>query len=208
MPRPQGSRPLAAHAGELRCVVALFGLVGSLGIIGPAGLYTTGHQTMDYLCGPLCLTFCARWLGDDAQVEAMARLAGTDRLKGTSLAGLARAGRALGLEARHYRLRLSHLKRVTSRTPAIAHVDRNHFVVVWTDASGQVTVVQPPGRSDRMSLGEFGRRWNGALLVLSRPGGQPAWSVVPDTWVLCGAVLVGLVGSWLLTRSARASRVP
>jgi ABC-type bacteriocin/lantibiotic exporter with double-glycine peptidase domain len=145
------------------------------------------------LCGPLCLTFCARWLGVVADLDQVARDAGSDPTAGTSLAGLLKASGKLGLEGRAYRLRLGDLSRVTSKTPGIAHMDGSHFVVVWMDEPDQVTVVQPPVGVRRMSLSAFGRRWNGAILVVSRPGEQPRWSAARAWWAVGVGVLLLLV---------------
>ncbi|MCK4376580.1 MAG: hypothetical protein KAX19_14690, partial [Candidatus Brocadiae bacterium] len=68
------------------------------------------QEKLDNLCGPLCLTFCARWLGVEADVGRVAQMAGLDPISGTSFAGLARAAARLGLEARCYRLRLRDLR--------------------------------------------------------------------------------------------------
>jgi ABC-type bacteriocin/lantibiotic exporter with double-glycine peptidase domain len=147
----------------------------------------------DRLCGPLCMAFCAEWLGVEANVQHLAKLVGAARGEGSSLAALQRAGEELGLEARPYAMRLGHLKRLTGRTPGIAHVDGNHFVVAWWDR-GRVLVADPPRGIERVTPTDFGRRWNGAILVVSRPGETPSWR----PWWLWGAMAAGtLVLAWL-----------
>ena len=163
----------------------------------------TQKQKLENLCGPLCLTFCARCLGVQAQLDQVALTAGTDLPTGTSFAGLTRAAAALGLEARPYRLRLDGLRGVTSATPGIAHVDGDHFVVVWMAGPDEVTTIQPPLGSQRMSLRSFGRHWDGAILIVSRPGEQPSFGLArPYRWgaVAAGAALLGLETLSLLRR--------
>lgn len=89
-----------------------------------------------------------------------------------SLLDLKRSAENLGIIARCDRLTLSELGQMDERTPGVAHVDGNHFVAVWADGGG-VVVVDPPGPPQRMSRREFGRRWDGYILVISRPGEQP-----------------------------------
>lgn len=167
-----------------------------------------GGARPDPSCGPLCLTFCATWLGLAADSAQMARLAGTGRASGTSLAGLAKAAEESGMDGRCYRLRLADLQRITRATPAIAHVGANHFVVVWMDNPDEVTVVQPPSSVRHMSLRSFGLRWDGAALVVSRPGEQPRfgslWRYVAGGVAL--AVLLATGASALLARARQGGK--
>jgi ABC-type bacteriocin/lantibiotic exporter with double-glycine peptidase domain len=157
------------------------------------------------LCGPLCLAFCAEWLGAPADVTDVARRAGTDG-DGTTLAGLARAADQMGLEARSCRLRAEHLGRLSSRTPAILHVDGDHYVVVWASGTG-LTVVEPPRAFGLESLADVCARWDGAALVVSRPGEQPFGLLEPGAVVaVIPGALLGLV--FLLVTRRSDSREP
>jgi ABC-type bacteriocin/lantibiotic exporter with double-glycine peptidase domain len=166
-------------AGVLLAVLAFPQVTLAAGPLTPA-------QSAESLCGPLCLTFCAKWLGVEADLSKVALAAHTDPLEGTSFAGLKEAAAGLGLEGRCYRLGLADLRRVTASTPAIAHVDGYHFVVAWMETPDEVTMVQPPFAVRRTGLRSFGRRWDGALLVLSRPGGQPSFG-----WPLLARIALG-----------------
>jgi ABC-type bacteriocin/lantibiotic exporter with double-glycine peptidase domain len=154
------------------------------------------------LCGPRCLAFAAEWLGLPASVPDLSRLAGTDHVTGTSLAGLERAAAAVGLEARPYRLRLKDLCRVIARTPAIALVDGDHFYVVWAEPGGGVRVVEPPQGSWHTSTHAFGRRFGGVVLVVSLPGEQPRFRspALPLAAVLFLAILAVSQALWWLRR--------
>ncbi|MHC5034514.1 MAG: cysteine peptidase family C39 domain-containing protein [Planctomycetota bacterium] len=166
----------------------------------------TPAEKLDQLCGPSCLAFCAQWLGTEANVRDVAELAGLSAT-GTSLAGLAEAAAQLGLEGRCYRLALKDLKRINSKTPGIAHLDGGHFVVAWMDGPDAVTVIEPPRRIGQEGLQDFGRRWNGAILVVSRPGEQPKLPLFYLKWGLA-AGLVGAAVVWALKRRAMAARAP
>ncbi len=119
------------------------------------------------------------------------------------LAGLMEAVAEVGLEGRCYRLRLRDLRRLSPATPGIAHVGGDHFVVVWVDNDGSVTVIGPPQSIRRMTPREFGRHWNGAILVVSRPGAQPWRRTSPWWWVLLALGSGLLFGAGLPARRAR-----
>lgn len=159
------------------------------------GLADTPGEKLKRLCGPACVTFCARWLGTDAETVAVAQLAEA-AAAGTSLRGLEEAAATLGLEAKSYILKLRHLRSVGASTPGIARVDGDHFVVVWMPEREEdtVMVVDPPHTVEKVSLAAFGQRWNGAILVVSRPGEQPRWPLVSAPWVVacCAVLVVGL----------------
>ena len=172
----------------------------------PGAMALSREQEFENVCGPLCLAFCARWLGAESDVEGIAKLAGADPTAGTSLAGLMQAAANLGLEGRAYRLSLSDLRRIAPLTPAIAHVDGNHFAVVWMDEAGLVTVLQPPLGLRRMGLADFGRRWNGAVLVVSRPGEQPTWGPAHLRWALATAAVLLLAALLLPVPKRRQAK--
>jgi len=48
-----------------------------------------------------------------------------------------------------------------------------------------------------MGLADFGRRWNGAVLVVSRPGEQPTWEPAHLRWALAPAAVL-LLAAFLL----------
>jgi hypothetical protein len=158
-----------------RALPATFALLLLTAVAGWAGASNGHEEGTDRLCGPICLAFCAQWLGVQADIGHLAEETGASA-SGTSLGALADAAKARGLEARCLRLSLDDLRRVSSRTPAIAHVDRDHFVVAWTANDRDVVVVEPNMSSSRIPLKNFGRRWDGNILLLSRPGEQPTFS--------------------------------
>jgi ABC-type bacteriocin/lantibiotic exporter with double-glycine peptidase domain len=141
-------------------------------------------QKENVLCGPRSLAYCLHLLGSDVSVSRVADLASErgNPTEGISLAALAKAATQLGYEGRCYRLRVEDLRRVTARTPGIAHVGGNHFVVVWMDGEAdRVTVIDPPCDTYDTTLLKFARNWDGVIMIVSRPGEQPIWTA-KGTW--------------------------
>lgn len=172
-------------------------------VLGPAENDTARVMQDRYLCGPRCLVFCARWLGYDADVPRAVALADTDRRRGTTLNGLVLAAREFGLEARPWRLGLKHVGRITARCPGIAHVDGDHFVVVWTDGRGDLHWIEPPTLDRIVTREDFGRRWSGAIVILSRHGQQPRWTY-PSRWLASALLLAaGAIGGWKIGKTMK-----
>ncbi|MFO8008452.1 MAG: cysteine peptidase family C39 domain-containing protein [Candidatus Brocadiia bacterium] len=176
-------------------------------LLGGAGAPSDGSlpsaaQKIENLCGPLCLTFCARRLGVEANVRQVAALSDMDE-SGASMAGLQNAAQQLGLEARAVKLRLGDLRKITAETPAIAHVDGDHFVVAYMGSDGRVIVAEPPTKWSRVSPEEFGRRWSGAALIVSRPGQQPQFAALWPYVLLAGGVAMVGAALWLWRHGRR-----
>ncbi|MFO8006685.1 MAG: cysteine peptidase family C39 domain-containing protein [Candidatus Brocadiia bacterium] len=184
------NRPRARRGARWKRTLPVLLLLAVLASARASG--TAQPDENSYLCGPRCLCFCARRLGVRAELTHLANLSGAQPGRGASLGALSQAARELGLEARCYSLDLEDLLSINPATPAIAPVDGNHFVVVWTDHEGELTVVDPPAEPYTQALTQFGRRWNGAAVVVSRPGEQPHWGLpyVGLSFVAAGAVLL------------------
>ena len=168
------------------------------------GQAVTPGQKLKRLCGPACVAFCARWLGIGADPMAVAKLAKTTD-EGASLRGLETAVTALGLEGKSYDLSLKQLRNVGPATPGIAHVGGDHFVIVWmpTREGDTVMVVDPPRTVEKVSLAAFAQRWTGAILIVSRPGQQPRWPLLPGPWVVACCAALGAAGLTVAWRHRR-----
>ena len=172
--------------------------------ISTASFAMAPEQELKRLCGPACVAFCARWLGVEAETMDVAKLAETTD-KGTSLRGLETAVTALGLEGKSYDLSLKQLRNVGPATPGIAHVGGDHFVIVWmpTREGDTVMVVDPPRTVEKVSLAAFAQRWTGAILIVSRPGQQPRWPLLPGPWVVACCAALGAAGLTVAWRHRR-----
>jgi ATP-binding cassette subfamily B protein len=130
------------------------------------------REQMD--CGAACLRTVHAHFGQEMGYREARQLARVSRY-GTSLLDLREAAERLGyvaagVEAKTWdALEAVHL-------PAIAHVDKNHFVVVWRVSSRGVQISDPALGKVRMPKDEFMARYGGFLLL--RPtdavGKQPA----------------------------------
>lgn len=105
-------------------------------------------------------------------VAKIRQLAGTDR-NGTNLAGLVRAGEALGFETRALKGKPDALGRLGG-TPIIAHLRlvrdggaADHFVVIRAGGRGKVRVFDPQFGVQRLPLAQFLSLWTGFVVVLT-----------------------------------------
>jgi ATP-binding cassette subfamily B protein len=113
-------------------------------------------------CGPRALRRAALAAGVRADLAMLRRLAGTDR-RGTSLAGLARAARAIGFEAEAGRADYAWAQ--AARRPFIAHLRPGHFVLVEACAPGGVRIAG--FHPARLSRAAFERSWSGIVLTVT-----------------------------------------
>lgn len=120
------------------------------------------REEMD--CGAACLRMVHAWFGQPLSHRFALRLARVSRY-GTSLLDLAQAAEQLGYQATGARLESADdLQSVD--LPAIAHVDGNHFVVVWRVGRRSVTVSDPAHGRIRIGRAAFAARFTGMVLLL------------------------------------------
>ena len=116
------------------------------------------------LCGPRALQLVCRQYGRPAEVEELARLAGTQQT-GTTLQGLAQAAQAKELRAQGLQVNLTQLARLPK--PLIAWVGGWHYVVVTGCRGGQVQLVDPEqGVEQTLAPADFVRQWQGYVLAV------------------------------------------
>lgn len=108
---------------------------------------------------------------------ALGRMSGTG-FRGTSLAGLVRSARALGVPLRPRRPSAREL--LTLRTPYLAWLGEGHFVtVLGVDATGRLLIHDPGVGGYRLSFRAFRRRWGGVVADLEV--GRSIPSAVPGS---------------------------
>jgi hypothetical protein len=122
-------------------------------------------------CGPRALALVCRQLGIVADLAQIRKDAGTTA-KGTSLAGLERAAKKLGLSARGVQVDRAGLLTITP--PAIAWMDGNHFVAVRNvqtaplSSEATVTIHDPSvGKDEEVPASDLLARSGGILLLVS-----------------------------------------
>ena len=117
-------------------------------------------------CGPRALLLACQPLHATATVTRLREAAGTTP-EGTTLEGLARAARGLGLKAEGVQVDREALADL--RPPAVAWVDGHHFVAVLHTSDDRVTIHDPnQPREETWPLNELLTRSGGVLLRLSR----------------------------------------
>ena len=117
-------------------------------------------------CGAAAVTAVCRFHGLQVSVAEVRRAIGTTET-GTSLAGIARGARALGLEARMVRALDRDL--ATLPLPAIVHVDGDHWVVLYDVEERHVRVADPRAGPLRLPRRQVKERWSGYAALLAPP---------------------------------------
>lgn len=141
--------------------------------LGATGL----HRQQDrWDCGPAALRNLLERLGEPvASLDHLASRAGSDR-KGTSLGGLSRAARSLGLPTRACRLDPGG---PLPLRPFIAWLRPGHFVTVVPEPPGSLLVLDPALGRYRVSPTGFARIWSGEALI---PGSALHSQPFPRRW--------------------------
>jgi ATP-binding cassette subfamily B protein len=167
-------------------------------------------------CGATCLRMVHAYHGHDLGYRGARTLARVSRY-GTSLLDLREAAEKLGYVATGVEVK-SWESLQSVNLPAIAHVDKNHFVVLWRVGSSSVQISDPGVGKQRQSRAEFLDRFAGFLLLLrptdalgavpeevaaerDRAAGEPEafaprrlWPFVrPHRWLLANVLLASLL---------------
>ncbi len=122
-------------------------------------------------CGAECLYAAVTLLGREVHYAQLLRETGTDR-QGTTLAGLRHAAGTHGLHAlavRAGRSRLCDLlQSADQRLLAICHQEPEHFVLIYLNAQGYFTLVDPACQyPNHVAKREDLEKYSGAALLLS-----------------------------------------
>jgi ABC-type bacteriocin/lantibiotic exporter with double-glycine peptidase domain/CRP-like cAMP-binding protein len=108
-------------------------------------------------CGSACLAMIARHYGRGVSLSHIRRAVHTG-VDGTSLAGIVAGAKAIGLRARAVKASESRLHELP--VPFVAHVDQNHWVVVYDADERRVRIADPARGLRRQSRREFEDRWS------------------------------------------------
>jgi hypothetical protein len=121
-------------------------------------------------CGPRALALVCQQLGVSVSVERLRPLAATTQ-KGTSLEGLAKAARALGLKAEGVQVSREALAEI--ETPAVAWVNGNHYISVQSvkgEGEQGTAVIHDPNAASEQTIPQeqLLRQCSGYLLLVHR----------------------------------------
>ena len=127
------------------------------------------HDAMD--CGPACLRMVLSYYGKTLSSQAIHDTLQPDR-DGVSLYDIQQTAESFDLQAAAYATSIDHLRHLTG--PFIAHVDGNHFVVVYRVTKNKLRIADPATGLETVSLKSFASRFIqgegvGHILMLS-PG--------------------------------------
>ena len=133
---------------------------------GPGGSFGLGN------CGPRALLLAAGEIGVKSDIATLAKAAGTDA-DGTSLEGLVKAAKSIGLKAEGVQVDRDALRQLS--TPLIAWWEGNHFVAVLKISenafTGEVSaLIHDPNEKEAKSLplDKLLAQSGGILLVLKK----------------------------------------
>jgi len=156
-------------------------VIGSLGLIVilMSGSIWSDEKDDLKLCGPYSLLMACQILGVKADLKQIAQPAGTTD-EGTTMKELADAAYKLGLQARGMKIPPKMITKV--KTPFIAHVRGNHFLVVEKVIGDQVRILDYGRAPYMMPISEFRKIWKGYILELSNPKNpkNPQPDIHPD----------------------------
>ncbi len=122
-------------------------------------------STGDSLCGPLCLLEVCKLYSTEADLSEICEWSGHDIKFGTTMLGLLHAAHNLNLPAVPLELSVEQLKK--EKSPGIAFVDNNHYVLVREIKGDQVYIQDPPAQPYCQNIGIFSKRWSGDILLFS-----------------------------------------
>lgn len=117
-------------------------------------------------CGVAALAMVCRYHGKQMPLSRLRTLVGTT-IDGTSAAGILRAARTVGFEARVVKASKSALEALP--VPFIAHWQGDHWVVVTRTTPKQVTFDDPALGHRRVTPEEFRKEWSG-YVIEAEPG--------------------------------------
>ncbi len=115
-------------------------------------------------CGAACLAMGTRHFGRAVSLAHIRKLVHTGT-EGTSLAGIVSGAQELGLRARAVKASKTRLHELPM--PFVAHVEGNHWVVVYDADEKGVRIADPALGLTRQSRAEFDERWSGYAALLA-----------------------------------------
>ena len=125
--------------------------------------YPALMQLSETDCGAACLSMILRYYGKHVSINRLRDLANVSR-EGATLYSVAEAAETLGFHSRGIRASYDHLEKV--ETPAIAHWEGFHYIVLYEVKPDGVVVADPAIGLRRLTREEFLRGWTGYLLLL------------------------------------------
>ncbi len=118
-------------------------------------------------CGAVALWHCARIAGLDRSLEQVTEAIGVEG-EGVTFVKLSQAAQKLGLTPHHQQMTWENLSRL--RTPGIARVNENEFIVVERAVDEKILTVDCSSAHTLLSKEAFSAVWSGEILVVKNTG--------------------------------------
>lgn len=133
------------------------------------------HQTAQTDCAAACLAMICRYHGIFASLSSARERLDPGR-DGVSARGLRDTSRDMGLECRAIRVEPADVAAGRERLPLpfVAHLKRQHYVVVERITRRGVRVIDPAVGRRTLSTGQFGQESSGLVLLFAATGQEPA----------------------------------
>ena len=133
-------------------------------LVSPARRTAT---TVSSDCGPRALLLVCQHLNTPATLVHLTQAAGTNG-QGTTLAGLEKAAKTVGLQADGVQVDRDALKQLNK--PAVAWLDGNHYVALLSVDGDTATIHDPNDASEKqVAVSDLLPRTGGILLTLDTP---------------------------------------
>ena len=116
-------------------------------------------------CGPRSLLIVCQILGIDANFDELTEASDFSERTGTTMAGLYKAAVTKQLNPVGVKTTIANLYHL--EMPVIAYVNKDHFLVVTQANPGQIRIRDPIQKYDSLTLEEFEKIWDGALLIFT-----------------------------------------
>ena len=122
-------------------------------------------ESFDPLCGPKSLHTICEYFGVSTTFKELCTLSGYNQQSGTTLFGLYQAALKKALPAVPLKINIDQL--CSFKSPSIAFIKGNHFIVVHGCIGDKITLQNPPNTTFTVLKEVFEKTWNGEALVFS-----------------------------------------
>lgn len=114
-------------------------------------------------CGPSCLAMIFKYYGY-YNIQTLLVKLGEVTTEGTNLYQLGEVAQQFGFKSDAYEMTYEHLPQI--KLPCIAHYNGYHFIVIYEYTPEYVLVADPAYGKDKLSKGEFLKKWNRIILTV------------------------------------------
>jgi hypothetical protein len=118
------------------------------------------------MCGPNCLEVICNRLGIHAGIDDLAQRCGYRAGLGTTMLGIQKAARSLGLQSSGVKISVEELSGL--QIPVIARLWTDHFVVVEHGDGGMLRITDPPAEPQLVTKEDLQGAYSGFSLLVAK----------------------------------------